>query len=375
MDKLRVGVLFGGRSGEHEVSLVSAASVIDALDAEKYEIIPIGITRDGRWLAGTGAHEALMEGGDARLDLERYILPESGRGELTAPRPFVKPLPVDVIFPVLHGPFGEDGTIQGLLELASIPYVGAGVLGSAVGMDKDVQKRLLREAGIPVAPFLAVRASAVRKDRSSVLASIEKNIGYPCFVKPANLGSSVGISKARTSDDLEPALMHALEFDVKVVIEQAVSNAREIECAVLGSENPLPSIPGEVIASNEFYDYDAKYVDGKSELRIPAPLDDDTTQHVRGLAVDVFTCLECDGMARVDFLLDAESGELFVNEINTIPGFTSISMYPKLFDAVGIPYPELIDRLIELALARAERRHHLRTDYQPPRQWHKDRHG
>lgn len=371
MAKLRVGILFGGRSGEHEVSLVSAASVIEALDPEKYEIIPIGITRSGRWLAGPGAYEAVMEDGNTRLDLERYILPEAGKNELTAPRPFVKPLPVDVIFPVLHGPFGEDGTIQGVLELADIPYVGAGVLGSAVGMDKDVHKRLLRDAGIPVVPFLAVRAGSAEKNIASVLASIEDSIGFPCFVKPANLGSSVGISKVRTRDGLKPALGHAFEFDAKIIIEKAVPDAREIECAVLGSENPLPSIPGEVIASNEFYDYDAKYVDGKSELKIPAPLDDDTTQHVRGLAVDVFTCLECEGMARVDFLLG--DGDVFVNEINTIPGFTSISMYPKLFEATGISYPELIDRLIQLAISRAERRRKLRRDYQPRRQWHKDR--
>jgi len=206
MDKLRVGVLFGGRSGEHEVSLVSAASVIDALDPEKYEVIPIGITREGRWLAGAGAYEALMEGGAVRLELERYILPETGRNELTAPRPFVKPLPVDVIFPVLHGPFGEDGTIQGLLELADIPFVGAGVLGSAVGMDKDVQKRLLRDAGIPVVPFMAVRARDVEKK----LASVEESIGFPCFVKPANLGSGLGISKVRTRGELDAAVKHAM---------------------------------------------------------------------------------------------------------------------------------------------------------------------
>ncbi|HUY12685.1 MAG TPA: D-alanine--D-alanine ligase family protein [Terriglobia bacterium] len=357
--RTRLGILFGGRSGEHEISLESAASIMGALDPAKYEVVPIGITREGRWLAGP---EAIGKGPEESM---RRVLqsgkPVTASVDPTGPQliPLNSRLPskradqtqVDVIFPVLHGTFGEDGTVQGLLELAGIPYVGAGVLGSAAGMDKDVMKRLFRDAGLPVAQWLLVLRSEWQENPAGIRRAIAKQIGYPLFVKPANLGSSVGIRKVHRVAELNAAVENAARYDRKILAEKAV-NAREIECAVLGNDQPQASVPGEVVPVNEFYDYEAKYLKAGSELIIPARLTATQTRRVRDCAVRAFRAVDCAGMARVDMLMDRKTGKIFVNEINTIPGFTSISMYPKLWEASGIPYRELIDRLVALALER-----------------------
>jgi D-alanine-D-alanine ligase len=386
MKKLRVGVLFGGRSGEHEVSLLSAASVLKAIDKKKYEVVPIGITKDGRWV--TAAHaERLLKGrapdgprsrdlraGDPATTSAAAVLAR-GEGVVVPPipgqnhsalvpfetssselHPAHNPIDVDIIFPVLHGTFGEDGTIQGLLELADIAYVGAGVLGSAAGMDKDVMKRLFRDAGIPIVKHITVLRSAWREEPKRVRRHIERALKYPVFVKPANLGSSVGISKVHDAGELAAAMDEAAQFDRKLVIEQGIGGskgkAREIECSVLGNDNPIASVAGEVVPIKEFYDYAAKYLDKGSKLIIPAKLPGGKQAEVRQLAVAAFQAVDCAGLARVDFLMDPRTGRIYVNEINTIPGFTSISMYPKLWAATGIPYSELIDRLIQLGLER-----------------------
>ena len=366
--KIRLGILFGGRSGEHEVSLTSAASVLAALDPEKYDVVPIGITREGRWLAGSSADKllpgVLQNGRPVTASVDptgpRLIAlnPESlaareRAGESTCAE-------IDVIFPVLHGTFGEDGTVQGLLELAGIPYVGAGVLASAVGMDKDVMKKLFRDARLPIVKWVTVLRGEWEQHPSRARAVAEKKIGYPMFVKPANLGSSVGISKVHSPKEFTPALKLAAEYDRKIIIERAV-DAREIECAVLGNEHPEASVPGEVVPVNEFYDYEAKYLKQGSELIIPAKLRPRQMRRAQQLAVRAFQAIDGAGMARVDFLLDRHTAGLFVNEINTIPGFTPISMYPKLWEASGVPYPKLVDRLIELALER--HRDQARTKY------------
>jgi D-alanine-D-alanine ligase len=356
--RLRVGVLFGGRSGEHEVSLASAASVIRGLDPDKYEPVPIGITKDGHWLIGEGAVKMLPEvlKGGRRVMLaadptEAALVPlDRGAG---AQR-------LDVIFPVMHGTFGEDGTIQGMLELAGIPYVGAGVLGSAVAMDKDVTKRLLKAAGIPVVPWVTVHRWRWEKDPDAVRAEIEKEFEYPVFVKPATLGSSVGMTKVHAPEELAAALNLACEFGMKVLVEKAVT-AREIEISVLGNREPIASVPGEVIPHREFYDYTAKYLEDGSQLLIPAELKPAQVHKIQSVAVEAFRALELSGMARVDFFLDKNTGKLYLNEVNTIPGFTSISMYPKMWEASGIPFRELIDKLIELALEMQEEK--ARTKY------------
>jgi D-alanine-D-alanine ligase len=345
--RLRVGVLFGGRSGEHEVSLASAASVIRGLDPDKYEAVPIGITKDGHWLVGEGAIKMLPE-----------ILKGGRRVMLTADPTEAALVPLDrgagaqrfdVIFPVMHGTFGEDGTIQGLLELADIPFVGAGVLGSAIGMDKDVAKRLCQEAGIPVVPWITVHRWRWEKEPAAVQADIEAKFPYPVFVKPATLGSSVGMTKAHSSEELGPALDFACEYGMKILVEKAVS-AREIEVSVLGNNDPKASVPGEIVPHREFYDYAAKYLEDGTQLLIPAELKPAQINKIKALAVSAFRALELSGMARVDFFLEKKGGRIFLNEVNTIPGFTSISMYPKLWEASGIAFRELIDKLIELAL-------------------------
>lgn len=369
---LRVGVIFGGRSSEHEVSLASARNVMEALRTAGHEVIPIGITPQGRWLPhgdplgdltvkaaqangateeGAPANESAQNGSHASDD------PSGSRDEGTwalLPRPARgTALPaLDILFPVLHGPFGEDGTVQGMLEMANIPYVGCGVLASAVCMDKNVARRLFAAAGIPLAASREVLRPVWREHAEAVLDGVEEELGYPLFVKPANLGSSVGISKARTREQLRDALDLAARYDRKLVVERAVPNAREIEVSVLGNDDPIASVPGEIVPGAEFYDYAAKYLDDSSQLLIPAPLDVATTARVRDLAVQAFQVTDCSGLARVDFLLDGASGELFLNEINTMPGFTRISMYPKLWEATGIPYPELVDRLVRLGFAR-----------------------
>src|SRR5450631_935147 len=388
MKKLRVGVLFGGRSGEHEVSLLSAASVLNAIDKKKYEVVPIGITKEGRWV--TSAHaERLLKGaavgdpeprhlraGDPQATSAAAVLAK-GEGVVVPPMPghdhsslmpFESDAPqthaaansinVDVIFPVLHGTFGEDGTIQGLLELADIPYVGAGVLGSAAGMDKDIMKSLFIAAGIPIVKHVTILRAAWEKDPKKVQKLMESKLTYPVFVKPANLGSSVGISKAHNRKELGPAIEEAAKFDRKIVIEQGVGGkkekAREIECSVLGNDEPEASVPGEIVPGTEFYDYTAKYVDEGSQLIISAKLTKAETKKVQELAVAAFQAVDCSGLARVDFLMDAKTRKIFLNEINTMPGFTAISMYPKLWAASGLAYADLIDRLIQLGIERHE---------------------
>ncbi len=341
--KTRVAVLFGGRSGEHEVSLRSAASVIAALDKTRYEVVPIAITKAGKWLPPAQSVK-LLPGPVTGLD-------SSEHRALT-----IQPVPdsagaIDVVFPVLHGTFGEDGTVQGLLDLAGVPYVGAGVLGSAVGMDKDVMKRLFHERALPTPDHVTVLRSEWAVGRAALLRRLVRRFRFPMFVKPVNLGSSVGISKAHDRRELERALDLAAEFDRKLLIEEGI-DAREIECAVLGNDRPEASVPGEIRPSHEFYDYEAKYLDDNSELIIPARLTRPQIRRVQRLAVAAFLVCECAGMARVDFFLDRRTGRVLLNELNTIPGFTSISMYPKLWEASGLPYPKLIDRLIALALER-----------------------
>src|SRR6266481_1204071 len=345
--RLRVGVLFGGRSGEHEVSLASAAAVIRGMDPDKYEPVPIGITKEGHWLVGVGAQKMLPEvlkGGQRVMmtadptDAALVRLDGSGGGQR-----------LDVIFPVMHGTYGEDGTIQGLLDLAGLPFVGAGVLGSAIGMDKDVAKRLLLQAKIPVVPWETVYRADWERDPVSVQKHIEKKFRYPLFVKPAALGSSVGMSKVHSKKELAPALDLASEFAMKILVERAVS-AREIEVSVLGNHDPKASVPGEIVPHREFYDYTAKYLEEGTALIIPAKLKLAQIKKIQALAVAAFRTLELLGMARVDFFLEKKGGKLYLNEVNTIPGFTSISMYPKLWEATGIPFRELIDRLITLAL-------------------------
>ena len=345
--RLRVGVLFGGRSGEHEVSLASAASVIRGLDPDQYEAVPIGITKDGHWLVGEGAVKMLPEvlKGGRRVMLtadptEAALVPlDRGAG---AQR-------LDVIFPVMHGTFGEDGTIQGMLELAGLPYVGAGVLGSAIGMDKDVSKRLCQEAGIPVVPWVTIQRWTWEKEPEAVRAEIEGKFEYPVFVKPATLGSSVGMSKVHNAEELAPALNLACEYGMKILVEKAVT-AREIEVSVLGNHEPQASVPGEIVPHREFYDYTAKYLEDGTQLIIPAALKPSQVTRIQSLALKTFRTLGLSGMARIDFFLEKKRGKLYLNEANTIPGFTSISMYPKLWEASGISFRELIDKLIDLAL-------------------------
>jgi D-alanine-D-alanine ligase len=347
--RLRIGVLFGGRSGEHEVSLASAASVIRALDAEKYEAVPIGISKDGRWLVGTGAVKMLA---DVLKSGDRVSLPPDPTCGALVPigqgtgQPSVT---VDVVFPVLHGTFGEDGTVQGLLELAGLPYVGAGVLASAVGMDKDVQKRVFAEAGLPIVPFLAVRRSEWEQNRAKVLAQIKKKFRFPVFVKPATAGSSVGMTRVKAAHELSAAMDLAGEFALKIIVERGVKG-REIEVSVLGNDDVRASIPGEIVPHREYYDYAAKYLEGGTQLVIPAKLSTKQAGVFQDYAVRAFRAIDGTGMARCDFFLERSTGKIFINELNTIPGFTSISMYPKLWEASGLAYPKLIDRLIELAL-------------------------
>jgi D-alanine-D-alanine ligase len=387
MKKLRVGILFGGRSGEHEVSLLSAASVSNAIDKNRYEVVPIGITKQGRWvtaedaerlLGGNAGHApAQLRAGDPEATAGAAILargeavvvppePQHRQGSALAPfqsdatglarRSADRAINVDVIFPVLHGTFGEDGTIQGLLELADIPYVGAGVLGSAAGMDKDIMKALFRAAGLPIVKHVTILRSEWEDGAKKVQRRVASQLKYPVFVKPANLGSSVGISKAHDGRELGPAIEEAAKFDRKIVIEQGVGGkkqkAREIECSVLGNDRPESSLPGEIVPSTEFYDYKAKYLDEGSRLIIPAKLSQAETKRVQQLAIAAFQAVDCSGLARVDFLMDPKNRKIYLNEINTMPGFTSISMYPKLWAASGLPYPKLIERLIQLGLER-----------------------
>ena len=382
MKRLRVGVLYGGRSGEHEVSLASAASVFAHLDRARYEAVPIRIEKDGRWTLADKPPSTMIAGDvieQARIDAARplrdgrevhFVARPSEETILAIQRPgssaevsvpTVTGLALDVIFPILHGPYGEDGTIQGLLELANVPYIGAGVLASAVGMDKAVMKVLFAARGLPVCPYEVVLRHEWERDPDAIERKIAGALGYPIFVKPANLGSSVGISKAKDAPGLRDALALAGSFDRKIVIEAAVPDAREIECAVLGNDEPQASVAGEVIPSREFYDYEAKYIDEGSKVIIPAELPPETQSRIQRLSIDAFKAIDGAGMARVDFLLSRRDRSIFVNEVNTIPGFTTISMYAKLWAASGLGYGALIDRLIQLALERHAEKQQLRT--------------
>ena len=356
--KLRIAVLFGGRSGEHEVSLMSAKSVLSALDPEKYEITQIGITKDGVWMAGENVLDALSKGQTEDENLKQVvIIPDQYHNRIWKIQIedfawMLEPLAdVDVVFPVLHGTFGEDGTLQGLLELADLAYVGAGVTGSSVGMDKGVFKDVMRANDIPTVESVIVLRSEVEKNIEAVICQAEAVGPYPLFVKPANLGSSVGITKCNNRADLGEGLMEAAAYDRRVLVERGV-NAHEIEVSVLGNDAPQTSILGEVLPSREFYSYESKYVDGTSGLLIPAPLPDETAEKIRQMAVTAYKAIDCAGMARVDFFVEKATGEIYLNEVNTIPGFTSISLYPKLWEASGLPYTKLVDRLVELALER-----------------------
>jgi D-alanine-D-alanine ligase len=372
--KLRIGVIFGGRSAEHEVSLVSATSVMNALDRNKYEIIPIGITPSGKWISSGESMKLLKEGNLPSRLPEKIILPDPEHHGLVPIRVDSRsngPQGIDAIFPVLHGTFGEDGTVQGLFELAGIPYVGAGVLGSAIGMDKVVAKQICETVGIPVSPYIYFTDIEYKRNRKKLTEAMERKLKYPMFVKPANSGSSVGISKVHRRNELHTAIDLAIEYDRKILVERSIENSREIEMSVLGNDDPHASVPGEIISSNEFYDYDAKYVDGKSSAVIPAKLPRAVTRRLQEYAVRSFKILNCSGMARIDFLVIKKSMKIFFNEINTIPGFTSISMYPKLWEASGIPYSKLLDRLIQLAIERFQKTKKLKTMYTPKTDWYK----
>ncbi len=370
--RIRVGVIFGGRSGEHEVSLVSATAVINALDKEKYEVVPIGITSEGRWLSSSQVLHLLKSKTGLEQEPERFLVPEPRRRALVSANGESEgAIQLDVVFPLVHGTFGEDGTLQGLLELTNIPYVGSGVLASAIGMDKIIQKQLHERAGLPVVKYVWFFSSECRANVKRVVAAAERKLNYPMFAKPANTGSSVGVSKVHNRKELIAAINVAVEYDRKVIIEQGVKNAREIECSVLGNDDPIASIPGEVIPSKEFYDYDAKYVDGKSRTVIPADLPKKVAKEIQRIAVRAFAVLDGAGMARVDFLVTKKKNKIYLNEINTIPGFTSISMYPKLWEASGLSYPELLDRLIGLAIEHHRQRSLLKTAYQPTSEWYK----
>ena len=379
MKKLRIGIIYGGRSGEHEVSLASAAAVFKNLDPSRYEAVPILVTKEGRWsvrseppaleaaadaiaasrtnaIAATSreAHLVARPGGDTLLTIDRSY----GSDVSTVA---VSGLSLDVVFPVLHGPYGEDGTVQGLLELANVPYVGCGVLGSAVGMDKAVMKLIFAARDLPICDYEVVLTRDWRRDERAVLTRVASRLGFPLFIKPANLGSSVGISKAKHAIELRAAINLAAEFDRKIVVEAAVPAAREIECAVLGNDDPEASVPGEIIPSREFYDYEAKYLDEGSRSVIPAQLSEAQIADVRRLSIEAFKAIDGAGMARVDFLLARDSGVLYLNELNTIPGFTTISMYAKLWEASGLTYSALLDRLIDLAMERHRDKQLLRT--------------
>ncbi len=368
--KTRVAVIFGGRSGEHEVSLASATSIMGNLDPSRYEVIPVGITKEGRWLLNGDPLQAL-KAGYAKTGNEATLLSFAGPSEganfgesgVQAAENGGQ-LVVDVVFPVMHGPYGEDGTVQGLLEMAGVPYVGAGVLASATGMDKIAMKALFANRGLPMGEYLPLSRRRWESDPEGSMDMVEQALSYPCFAKPANLGSSVGISKANNRAELAAALALAARFDRRLLVEKGI-DCREIECSVLGNDDPIASVPGEIVPCNDFYDYRAKYVDGRSEIRIPAPIPVETAEEVRRVAVDAFTAIDCAGMARVDFFLEKGSNRVYLNEINTIPGFTTISMYPKLWEASGISYPQLIDRLIELALERHKEKTRNQTSYRP----------
>jgi len=360
VEKLKIGIVFGGQSGEHEVSLMSATSVMKVIDRSKYDIIPIGITKHGNWKLFLGDIDKIQDGSWEREAIPAFISPDPGsKCIIVLDEGKEMRYYLDAIFPLLHGPRGEDGTIQGVFELMNIPYVSCGVTSSALCMDKVFTKMVLQQAGLPIVDYEVYFNNDLLKNMHNIVDEIIEGIGFPCFVKPANLGSSVGISKVRKVDELEAALTFAAKYDRKILVEKAV-DAREIECAVLGNEYPKASLPGEIIPSREFYDYTAKYLDGEnSKLLLPAALTDEWTEKIRNMAVKAFKILDCSGMARVDFLMSKVSGNIYINELNTIPGFTNISMYSKMWEITGLSYEDLIDELIGLALTRHRAKNEL----------------
>jgi D-alanine-D-alanine ligase len=368
--RLRVGVLFGGSSSEHEVSLMSARSVLGALDPARYDVVQIGITKEGRWLIASDAIERLIERAESAGALEGEVertesvalLPDPRRGgrlQRLETGISTEVAPLDVLFPLIHGRTGEDGALQGLFELSEVAYVGAGIIGSAVGMDKEIAKAVWTAADLPVGPYRVVRWTDWRRDPASVRCAIAAGVGFPCFVKPSSSGSSIGVHKVHSIEELEPAIEDAARYDTKILAEEAIEG-RELECGVLGNEDLEASVVGEIVPGHEFYDYEDKYLDDAVQLVIPAAVPEDTSDRVRDLALAAFRAIDARGMARVDFFLESGTGRIYLNEINTIPGFTRMSMYPRLWEATGVPFPELCDRLIELALEAREARDSLR---------------
>ena len=366
--KIKVGIIFGGRSGEHEVSFCSASSIIKAIDKDKYTVVPIGITKEGRWISPQDSELALQSGKIKGKSTVILLNDPSGRAlvridnnqRLDKSSTLEK---LDVIFPVLHGPYGEDGTVQGLLELADIPYVGAGVAASAISMDKDLMKTIFQQKGLPILKWLTIKRKEWQKDKEKILSIIQNDFEYPLFVKPTNLGSSVGITKVHKKEELEEAIDLASSYDRKILIEEGLKEAREIECGVLGNDEPQVSVAGEVKPAGEFYDYDSKYIDKGTQLIVPADLPDGVSRKVQEIALNAFKAVDAAGMARVDFFVSKKENKIFLSEINTIPGFTSSSMYPRLWEASGISYPELIDRLIQLALERHQDKNQNKISY------------
>jgi len=366
--KIRVGIIFGGRSGEHEVSFCSASSIIKAIDKDKYTLVPIGITKEGRWISPQDSELALQSG---KIDgkntvillndsFSKSLVCIDNNQRLDKSSALEK---LDVIFPVLHGPYGEDGIVQGLLELANIPYVGAEVAASAISMDKDLMKIIFQQKSLPILKWLTIKRKEWQKDKEKILSLIQNGFEYPLFVKPTNLGSSVGITKVHKKEELEKAIDLASSYDRKILIEKGLEEAREIECGILGNDEPRASVVGEVKPAGEFYDYDSKYIDEGTQLIIPADLPDRVSKEVQEIALRAFQAVDAAGMARVDFFVTKKENKIYLSEINTIPGFTSTSMYPRLWEASGIPYPELIDRLIQLALERHQDKKQNKISY------------
>jgi D-alanine-D-alanine ligase len=366
--KIRVGLIFGGKSGEHEVSFCSASSIIKAINKDKYTVVPIGITKEGRWISPQDSELALQSGKIEGKNTVILLSDPSGnaliRTDNTQRLEKSSTLErVDVIFPILHGPYGEDGTIQGFLELANIPYVGSGVAASAISMDKDFMKTIFQQRGLPILKWITIKRKEWQKDKEKILSLIKNGFEYPLFIKPTNLGSSVGITKVHQEEELEGAIDLASSYDRKILIEEGLEEAREIECGVLGNDEPRTSVVGEVRPAGEFYDYDSKYLDEGTQLIIPADLPDGVSQEVQEIALHAFKAVDAAGMARVDFFVSKKENKIYLSEINTIPGFTSVSMYPRLWEASGIPYSELIDRLIQLALERHQDKNQNKISY------------
>lgn len=367
--KLKVGIIFGGRSGEHEVSFCSASSIMKAINRDKYTVVPIGITKEGRWISPQESALALQSGRIEGKSTVILVNNPSGKSLISIDnhQEFKKETwegKLDVIFPVLHGPYGEDGTIQGLLELADIPYVGAGVAASAVSMDKELMKTIFKQKSLPVLKWLTIKRKDWQKDKEEILSLIQNTFEYPLFVKPTNLGSSVGITKVHRKEELEKAIDLASSYDRKILIEEGLEGAREIECSVLGNDEPQTSVVGEVKPAGEFYDYDSKYIDQATQLIVPADLPEEVSGKVKQIALEAFKAIDAAGMARVDFFVTKKENKIYLNEINTIPGFTSVSMYPRLWEASGVSYPELIDQLIQLALERYQDKKQNKTSYE-----------